>query len=119
MANSSNDYLLDYEAQKTRRFSGVPTIPLQDQAMTEGMGTVMNRVTEHLGSTDAGIIRVRRALAQAVRDLQESGATPPGVDTPEVFRIRSASGLLPREAGWIEGTEAWVKARPDLKVVSA
>jgi phthalate 4,5-dioxygenase oxygenase subunit len=119
VANSSNDYQLDYEAQKTRRFSGVPTIPLQDQAMTESMGTVMNRVTEHLGSTDAGIIRVRRALAQAVRDLQESGATPPGVDTPEVFRIRSASGLLPKDAGWIEGTKSWVKAAPALPVVSA
>jgi phthalate 4,5-dioxygenase len=119
VANRDNDYLLDYEAQKTRRFSGIPTIPLQDQAMTESMGTVMNRTTEHLGSTDAGIIRVRRALAQSARALREDGVIPPGVDQPEVFRIRSASGLLPRETGWIEGTAPWVKAAPSVPVVSA
>ena len=118
VGNASNDYLLDYEAQKTRRFSGVPTIPLQDQAMTESMGTVMNRPNEHLGSTDAGIIRVRHALMQAALALAD-GQIPPGVDTPEVFRIRSASGLLPREAGWIEGTKDWVRARPEVPVVSA
>jgi phthalate 4,5-dioxygenase oxygenase subunit len=118
-ANKSNDYLLDYEAQRTRRFSGVPTIPLQDQAMTESMGTVMSRTTEHLGSTDAGIIRVRRALTNALRALREEGVTPPGVDNPDVFRVRSASGILPTDVGWIEGTNAWVQAKPDAPVVSA
>ena len=119
VGNASNDYLLDYEAQKTRRFSGVPTIPLQDQSMTESMGTVMNRTTEHLGSTDAGIIRVRQAFARAVRAFLDQGVAPPGVDAPEVFRIRSASGLLPRNAAWIEGTKDWVKARAGTPVISA
>jgi len=118
VGNRSNDYLLDYEAQKTRRFSGVPTIPLQDQAMTESMGTVMNRTTEHLGSTDAGIIRVRRALMLAARGL-EDGHVPPGVDQPDIFRIRSASGLLPKDTAWIDGTSEWVKASPEQSVVSA
>jgi phthalate 4,5-dioxygenase len=119
VGNSSNDYLLDYEAQQTRRFSGVPTIPLQDQAMTESMGTVMNRPTEHLGSTDAGIIRVRQALMRATQALADNGTVPPGVDAPEVFRIRSASGLLPKETNWIEGTRDWVQARQGVPVVSA
>jgi phthalate 4,5-dioxygenase oxygenase subunit len=119
VANKSNDYLLDYEAQKTRRFSGVPTIPLQDQAMTESMGPVMDRTAEHLGSTDAGIIRVRRALAQAARALAEDGVTPPGVDNPQVFRVRSASGLLPKDVNWIEGTRSWTAAVPDVPVMSA
>ena len=117
-ANRYNDYLLDYEAQQTRRFSGIPTIPLQDQAMTESMGLVMNRPTEHLGSTDAGIIRVRQFLLRAVKALQE-GVTPPGVDTPEVYRARSASGMLPKDVPWLEGTRDWVRARPGAPVVSA
>jgi hypothetical protein len=119
VGNASNDYLLDYEAQKARRFSGVPTIPLQDQAMTESMGTVMNRTTEHLGSTDAGIIRVRQALAKAAHALSDQGVAPPGVNAPEVFRVRSASGLLPSDAVWIEGTADWVKAQVGTPVVSA
>ena len=118
-ANKSNDYLLDYEAQKTTRFSGVPTIPLQDQAMTESMGYVMNRTTEHLGSTDSGIIRVRRALAQACEALRDHGITPPGVDDPSVYRVRSTSGILPNDVPWLEGTKDWVAARPGVPVTSA
>ena len=117
-ANRANDYQLDYEAQKTTRFSGIPTIPLQDQAMTESMGAVMDRSSEHLGSTDAGIIRVRRYLTQAVRALEQHGTTPPGVGNPFVFRVRSASGILPQDVPWLEGTRDWVRARPDAAVVS-
>src|SRR5207302_998689 len=56
-ANKTNDYLLDREAQRTSRFCGVPTISMQDQAMTESMGVIRDRTGEHLGTTDAGIIR--------------------------------------------------------------
>jgi phthalate 4,5-dioxygenase oxygenase subunit len=119
VANKSNDFLLDYEAQRTRRFSGVPTIPLQDQAMTESMGPIMDRSAEHLGSTDAGIIRVRRHLLDLARALRERGVTPRGVDTPEVFAIRSASGILPREVPWQEATRDWTRARAGAPVVSA
>ena len=117
-ANPSNDFLLDYEAQKTIRFSGLPTVTLQDQAMTVSMGTVMDRSTEHLGSTDAGIIRMRQYLLRAARALRDHGVTPPGVDNPEIFRIRSASGILPKDTPWVEGAKQWVIARPDLPVVS-
>ena len=117
-ANQSTDYLLDYEAQRTTRFSGVPTVTLQDQAMTASMGQIVNRAAEHLGSTDAGIIRMRRYLLRAVKALQEQGVTPPGVDNPEIFRIRSASGILPKNVSWLDGARDWVTARPDLPVVS-
>jgi len=118
-ANKTNDYLLDYEAQKTRRFSGIPTIPLQDQAMTESMGLIMNRTREHLGSTDTAIIRARRRLIEAATTLRDRGAVPLGVDAPEVFRVRSASGLLSKEAAWLEATSDWLEARPGHAVVSA
>jgi len=117
-ANRSNDFMLDYDAQKQSRFSGVPTVTLQDSAMTTSMGAVTNRPNEHLGSTDAGIIRMRRFLLRAMRALQEQGATPAAVDDPSLFRVRSASGLLPRNVPWLEGSKDWVVARPDLPVVS-
>jgi len=117
-ANKSNDFLLDYNAQQTTRFSGVPTVTLQDAAMTTGMGLTANRANEHLGSTDAGIIRARRALLRAALALRDEGITPFGVDHPEVFRVRSASGILPARANWLEASKDWVTARPDLPVVS-
>ena len=118
-ANASNDYLIDYEAQRTRRFSGIPTIPLQDQAVTESMGPIMNRTAEHLGSTDAAIIRARRRLLDAARQLRDTGAVPVSVDDAGLFRVRSASGLLPKGASWLEGTRDWLEAQPGRAVVSA
>ena len=116
--NRANDYLLDEEAQRTKRFSGVPTVQLQDQTMTEGMGPVVDRSAEHLGTTDVACIRVRHRLLEAVRALRERGVTPPGVDNPSAFRVRSASGLLPRSVPWVEGTDEWVTARPEKPVFS-
>jgi hypothetical protein len=118
-ANASNDYLLDYEAQRTRRFSGIPTIPLQDQAVTESMGPTMDRSVEHLGSTDAAIIRARRRLLDAAIHLRDTGVPPASVDDAALFRVRSASGLLPKGASWLDGTSEWLKAQPGRAVVSA
>jgi phthalate 4,5-dioxygenase len=118
-ANASNDYLLDHEAQRTRRFSGIPTIPLQDQAVTESMGRTMDRSAERLGSTDAAIIRARRRLLDAARQLRDTGIAPASVDDAALFRVRSASGLLPKGASWLDGTSDWLEARPGRAVVSA
>jgi hypothetical protein len=43
-------------------FTGIPGIHTQDQAITESMGTIYDRTQEHLGSSDAMVIRVRRRL---------------------------------------------------------
>lgn len=109
-ANKSNDYMLDYEAQRHTRFSGVPSIPLQDKAMTESMGRLADRAHEHLGTTDAMIIRVRRRLINAAKALHDDGVAPPGVDQPEVYGVRSAIVKLPKETDWIEATREVVKA---------
>ena len=108
-ANKRNDYLLEYEAQKERRFSGLPTVTLQDQAMTESMGSVANRASEHLGSTDAGIIRMRLRLINAAKALRDHGVAPPGVDDPAVYRgVRPAVGVLPKDVPWREGARPWL-----------
>ena len=73
VANRDNDYLLDREAQATKRYSGIPPIKLQDVAMTESMEPVMNRMREHLGTTDQMIIQARISIDQAVRLLEGKG----------------------------------------------
>jgi hypothetical protein len=119
VANRSNDYLLDHDAQRTARFSGLPNVPVQDQAMTESMGSIVDRRRERLGTTDAGIIRVRRRLLEAVRALHGHQISPPGVNSPDVYRVRSASGLLPKDAEWFKATRSWIASLPGAPVTSA
>jgi hypothetical protein len=73
-------------------------------AMTESMGPIMDRSNEHLGTTDALIIRTRRRLLACARALQGAGISPPGVDHPEVYHQRSGGIVLPRSADWWDAT---------------
>jgi phenylpropionate dioxygenase-like ring-hydroxylating dioxygenase large terminal subunit len=107
VANMHNDYLVDHELQKKDLVFGVPFIGnIQDRAMTEGMGPIYNRWQEHLGTTDAMVIHVRRTLIDAAAALRARGVTPAHVDEPRLARVRSASILLPEGANWVEATEA-------------
>jgi hypothetical protein len=104
-ANEGNDYLLDRDAQeRDEEYSGIAGIHMQDQAITESMGPVYDRTQEHLGSSDAMVIRVRRRLIAAARALAEDGTVPPGVDRPDVYRQRSGGVILDQDADWIEAT---------------
>ena len=109
--NRANDYWLDRKAQRERSFTGIPGIFQQDQAITEGMGAIVDRTREHLGSSDAMVIRTRRRLIAAARALRERAVVPPGVDDPSVYRQRSGGVILPRGAGWLEATKELRAAR--------
>jgi phthalate 4,5-dioxygenase len=110
-ANSANDYLIDRDKQRRREdYTGIPGIHTQDQAVTESMGPIYDRQQERLGSSDVMVIRVRRRLMEAARALAERGVTPPGVDSAEVYRVRSGGVLLPRNADWLEATAELRKA---------
>ena len=124
VANKANDYLLDREAQRnlvsfTGINGGVNGIFLEDQAITESMGQIYDRSREHLGTSDSMIIRTRRRLINAARAFREVGITPPGVDNPEVFAVRSGGVLLPTGVDWWEGTKELRKAFVEHKVEGA
>jgi hypothetical protein len=117
-ANEDNDYQLDRDAQeRDEEYSGISGIHLQDQAITESMGPVYDRSREHLGSSDAMVIRVRRRLIAAARALAEAGTVPPGVDEPAAYRQRSGGVILDSDADWIADTKdlrAAYVAHPEL-----
>ncbi|MEX2598964.1 MAG: aromatic ring-hydroxylating dioxygenase subunit alpha, partial [Dehalococcoidia bacterium] len=69
--NKDNDYLLDREMQRTQNYSGLPTNRVQDCAVTESMGPVVDRTRERLGTSDVAIIFMRRLLIRLARELQE------------------------------------------------
>ena len=102
--NRDNDYLIDREAQRTQSFTGIAGIQQQDQAITESMGAIIDRTEEHLGSSDAMVIRTRRRALNAAKALRDGGVIPPGVDDPTVYRYRSGGLVLPRSTDWLEAT---------------
>jgi phenylpropionate dioxygenase-like ring-hydroxylating dioxygenase large terminal subunit len=104
-SNAGNDYNIDRQKQRSGEdFTGISGIHTQDQAVTESMGPIYDRGSEHLGSSDVMVIRVRRRLMDVARALNERNATPPGVDDPEIYAQRSGGVFLPEEADWLDAT---------------
>jgi phthalate 4,5-dioxygenase oxygenase subunit len=104
----ANDFRIDRDAQRQNTgsagFTGITGIAMQDAAMTGSMGPIYDRSLEHLGSTDAMVIRVRRRLISAVQAHMKHGVTPPGVEDPSAYRVRSGGVFLPPDADWVEST---------------
>ena len=107
VGNRRNDYLIDREIQRANKgglgYSGIPGRG-QDGAVTESMGVIYQRDNEHLGVTDTGIIRMRRLLLKAAKSLRDEGTVPPGVDKPELYRMRSICAVLPNGVEGIGAT---------------
>ena len=113
----SNDFLIDREAQRrnegTSGFTGIQGIAMQDAAVTSSMGPIYDRRKEHLGTSDAMVIRVRRRVIAAIKAHMQNGTVPPGVDDPAAYRVRSGGVLLPEGADWVEATRELRKAFVD------
>ena len=101
-ANASNDYLIDRELQQEKSYSGIDGIHLQDQAMTESMGAIVDHTFEHLAPSDLMISRTRRRIIQAARAAQD-GILPRGLDHPEMYGgARGGDFLAPDSAGLLD-----------------
>jgi phthalate 4,5-dioxygenase len=111
-ANHANDYFMDWEAHRTRMFCGIAGFGVQDQAIQESQGPIVDRTQERLGTSDTAIIHVRKRLMAAARALAERGAPAPGVAAPAAFLVRSASAILPPGADWVEGAMPSMVVRP-------
>jgi len=112
LANKSNDYLMNRNAQKAGlTYSGIESIAIQDAAMQESMGPICDRTDEKLAPTDKGIMMARRRIFKAIKNLQKNGELPPGVD-PAHQNIRSASVLLPQDHDYEEGARNATEVHP-------
>jgi len=100
--NKANDYLIDREAQKTVSYTGIKGVRVQDMAVQEDQrGPISDRTTEHLGSSDTGVIATRRRLIRQAQALQK-GVEPPQPFTPGAYRVRSMAILADRGVPWQE-----------------
>jgi phthalate 4,5-dioxygenase len=104
--NRDNEYQLDRGAQRTTSFTGIRGVRDQDAAVQEGMGPIVNRSAEHLGSADAAVIQTRRLLLRLLDDL-DAGSEPYAAQHPEAYRVRSAVFNLPTGAAFETAAEAF------------
>jgi phthalate 4,5-dioxygenase oxygenase subunit len=102
-ASAANDYRIDRDAQRNDViYTGISHIHMQDQAITESMGEIVDHSFEHLAPSDQMITRTRRRLLLAARALREKGVVPPGVDDPGIYmQARSGEAVL-QAADWQE-----------------
>jgi phthalate 4,5-dioxygenase oxygenase subunit len=111
VVNKDNDYMIDRAAQRANQtYSGVKGIAMQDAAVQESMGPIQDRSKENLVSTDNGVIMARVRLQKAALAVQQ-GRVPDGID-PATHAVRSASLVLPDNAGFLDAT------RDKLRVVA-
>jgi len=96
--NRENNYLLDRRVQKYETFSGIDGINVQDRAVQESMGGIVDRSKEHLGPADRAVIQARRLLLDAVRSV-EKGEPPRGV-APTYYALRAVEAMVPRDTDW-------------------
>ena len=102
--------MIDRGLQRSGSFSGIDGIHLQDQAMTESMGAIVDHTLEHLAISDLMISRTRRRIIQAARAAAE-GIAPPGVDHPEVYHgARGGDFVASSSIGWLEAYSSEMRA---------
>ena len=103
-ANATNDWQIDRAAQRNNTiYTGIDGIHLQDQAITESMGAIVDHELEHLAPSDQMITRTRRRLLMAARALRDQGTLPPGAEDAEVYRsARSGYFVSADTSAWQE-----------------
>ena len=100
--NRSNDYGIRRDIQRLSSSTGIEGIGLQDSAIQETMGPIVDRTRELLGSGDAAIVAFRKLMLAQARHLRETGelALP---NQPELYRVRSVGIVLPKGVDFEEG----------------
>jgi phthalate 4,5-dioxygenase oxygenase subunit len=98
--NVANMHFQDRERMKRGNFSGVEGAAIQDRAVQESMGPIIDRTKEHLGTSDKAVIFYRRLLLQKLKDMEEGNATLPGLDPALDYDQRAGSFEIPNNVAW-------------------
>jgi nitrite reductase/ring-hydroxylating ferredoxin subunit len=98
-ANLSNDYFIDRQKQKTKTYTGIKGINTQDYALQEGMGPIVDRSKERLGTSDRAIIVTRQLLLEGT-NAAEKGEMPRGVDPQTHRAVRAYDCVIARDQDW-------------------
>ena len=118
-ANAGNDWGIDRAAQQSNTiYSGIDGIHLQDQAITESMGPIVDHELEHLAPSDQMITRTRRRLLMAARRCATRACCRPASRTPRSIAAPAAatSSATTRAPGGRSTPGSWphrcIRSRP-------
>jgi phthalate 4,5-dioxygenase oxygenase subunit len=102
-ANADNLWLQNRDEMKTISWTGLRGLFVEDNAVQEGMGAIVDRTQEHLGRADQAIIDARQLYLDAAEALVNDGIEPPGVQSAETYEhITSYAFVQPKNADWKE-----------------
>ncbi len=104
-------FQIDYEAQRTTWFSGLPGLWVQDGACQTGIQPIYDRTQENLCASDTGIVMTRRLLLESTRSLRDSGTRPAGATEPDTFMVRAVSMRLPDGTPWADAGRPHMTAK--------
>jgi len=93
ISNKGNHYLQDRERQRTYNFTGIADFLSHDSCATETMGPIYDRRREHLGTSDSGVIAVRRYLLDAIKAYQQGQEPPLMIADPATNDYRHADSI--------------------------
>ncbi len=108
--NLDNDYLIDRDTQKKYTFTGIFGVNVQDHAVQEGMGPIVDRSKEHLGPADKAIIVMRRQLFDAVRTV-EDGGDPAGTGD-SYYRVAAVDRIISASSDFREALRGEMYPEP-------
>ena len=112
-ANRDNDYELDRSVQRHKSFSGIEGVQLQDQAIQESMGEIVDRENEVLASSDVMVARVRRLLMDAAIAWRDQKKLPTAADLATVYEgVRGGQFLAGGSDDWVKAYEAAIQEAP-------
>jgi phthalate 4,5-dioxygenase len=99
-ARRENRWNQDRAAMRNGSWTGIAGFQNQDIAAQESMGPVVDRSSEHLGTSDVAVIRMRRRMLETVRRFR-AGEPLVGQDQPIAYeRLASEQRLIPIDQPW-------------------
>jgi phthalate 4,5-dioxygenase oxygenase subunit len=100
--HSDNLWLQDRAAmERGESITGITGVTTQDIVMQESMGPIYDRTKEHLGASDAALIRMRRVMLESVRRFMADGTAPIGLgEAIEYSAIHARERMIPIDLPW-------------------
>jgi phthalate 4,5-dioxygenase len=114
--NLANHHLQSREGMN-QNFSGISGAAIQDLALQESMGPIVDRAQENLGTSDVAVVHYRRMLLRLIDD-SEAGRPLPGQDPALDYDLRGASIDIPIDRPWEEARRIQEEFEHDNPVVA-
>jgi hypothetical protein len=83
LRHKGNDNQIDRKLQKSKSYTGIQAVSVQDAAVQDSQGPIADRTRQHLG-----ILRFRKLMMDCTRDLANGRSLTPSV-------VRSATSYAP------------------------